>query len=887
MKKLLISLIFVLMGLVGPNFAHATVIVLTSTTSTTWTVPSDWNSSNNTIEVIGGGGGGGGGQNGSGFAGGGGGGAAYSIAKNITLTPNSTVGIQVGTGGLAGTAGGGLGGAGTSTYVKNNSSVTVVLANGGLGGVLVTGGSAGTTTGAIGTSTVGGAGGSAYTFGFAGGGGGGAAGPIGAGSVGGSGNAGGNGASGGGGNGGGSSTAGGTNSGAQSGGAGGTGEDGTTGGTAGTATSGAGGNGSNGSGGGGAGQPNSGVGQPGGNGGNGIEWTTVGSGGGGGGGTVGATSATAGAGGNGGSYGGGGGGGGTAVTGAAGGAGSQGIIVITYTPLPGQTYYIDYSNGNDTNNGTSTSTPWKDAPGMQSFTATYSHRAGDQFIFKGGVTWPYTEFPMNITNGGSSGSSDYYGVSKTYFTGASWIRPIFDGGGATQQQIGYFMGIASNGPGYITIDNLEMTNFYWFVGGFGTSYIGIGNADHILIENDYFHSWSHGPCTSDDGTGRCTQKNFTVSGVTVWPTAGATYTNNGNTYTIVSTTNTGSSGIASTTGIGAPLASGTLTKTSGTGDATISYSSVFVGSSDDLDVILGNVNGDDIGNLVTNCIFDGSPNGTDSADAVYALPARESFNSVKNMANGFIITPNATTSGIINNNTMGPFNLSFSENHENAIEQEGNGIMYIYNNLIHDTPNIVMFVGGESISYPVYVFNNIIYNNTHPPVYVDESGTAPVTTYVYNNTIESSFSNYQCMAKYNGTQGSIISANNLCISDGTLGADQDQNSITISHIQASSSGYISGWTFQPPGQCYGETNACYEVFPVNLFAPTKNSSVVGAGVNLTATSTSLGLPSLTSDYLGNSRPSSNVWDDGAYQFTGFINTVIQGLVNFTGLFTIN
>lgn len=35
----------------------ATQIFLTATTSSTWTVPSDWNSSNNTIEVIGAGGG--------------------------------------------------------------------------------------------------------------------------------------------------------------------------------------------------------------------------------------------------------------------------------------------------------------------------------------------------------------------------------------------------------------------------------------------------------------------------------------------------------------------------------------------------------------------------------------------------------------------------------------------------------------------------------------------------------------------------------------------------------------------------------------------------------------------------------------------------------------
>jgi hypothetical protein len=53
-------------------------------------------------------------------------------------------------------------------------------------------------------------------------------------------------------------------------------------------------------------------------------------------------------------------------------------------------------------------------------------------------------------------------------------------------------------------------------------------------------------------------------------TAGATYTNNGNTYTVLQTIAAGTTLYAS--GAGAPLASGTLTKATGTGDATITFS---------------------------------------------------------------------------------------------------------------------------------------------------------------------------------------------------------------------------------------------------------------------------------------------------------------------------
>jgi hypothetical protein len=68
---------------------------------------------------------------------------------------------------------------------------------------------------------------------------------------------------------------------------------------------------------------------------------------------------------------------------------------------------------------------------------------------------------------------------------------------------------------------------------------------------------------------------FTVSGVTVTPTAGAIYTNNSQTLTVLSTSISGGSGTitCSISTSGTPTTgSSTLVKTSGTGDATISYS---------------------------------------------------------------------------------------------------------------------------------------------------------------------------------------------------------------------------------------------------------------------------------------------------------------------------
>ena len=64
---------------------------------------------------------------------------------------------------------------------------------------------------------------------------------------------------------------------------------------------------------------------------------------------------------------------------------------------------------------------------------------------------------------------------------------------------------------------------------------------------------------------------FTVTAANA--TAGATYTNNSSTFTVL-TTIAGATTLVTTSGSGNPASSGTLTKATGTGDATITFSSV-------------------------------------------------------------------------------------------------------------------------------------------------------------------------------------------------------------------------------------------------------------------------------------------------------------------------
>jgi hypothetical protein len=75
---------------------------------------------------------------------------------------------------------------------------------------------------------------------------------------------------------------------------------------------------------------------------------------------------------------------------------------------------------------------------------------------------------------------------------------------------------------------------------------------------------------------------FNVTGVSVTPTAGAVYSNNGNQYTVFLSSLVAGAGLITTwtsTGSGLPQASGNLTKVSGTGDATIAFTSYTIPTS--------------------------------------------------------------------------------------------------------------------------------------------------------------------------------------------------------------------------------------------------------------------------------------------------------------------
>jgi len=161
------------------------------------------------------------------------------------------------------------------------------------------------------------------------------------------------------------------------------------------------------------------------------------------------------------------------------------------------TYYVDYSSGNDSNGGTSKSSPWQHAPGMGGCTANCANAnpgPGDSIILKGGVTWPNSAFGWIFRWSGSSGNTLYIGVDHSWFAGSSWNRPVFNGGGASvagsNDSLLDFSTFNSPSPSYLVVDNIEFTGLYWPANS-GGSYIRVGNGQNIEIKNMYFHGWSH------------------------------------------------------------------------------------------------------------------------------------------------------------------------------------------------------------------------------------------------------------------------------------------------------------------------------------------------------------------------------------------------------------
>lgn len=162
----------------------------------------------------------------------------------------------------------------------------------------------------------------------------------------------------------------------------------------------------------------------------------------------------------------------------------------------GTCYYIDCATGSDANTGRSTAFPWKRHPYMSGFSGAYTHVAGDQFVFKGGVTCPNVAFPLVPAAGGTPSSPDYYGVDASWFAGSLWTRPIFDAQGREVDGGNVEFNFDANRISWVTIDNIEFKGHYWsgqYAYTQNVTILASFTEAGIVVRNCYFHGWSHAP----------------------------------------------------------------------------------------------------------------------------------------------------------------------------------------------------------------------------------------------------------------------------------------------------------------------------------------------------------------------------------------------------------
>lgn len=187
-------------------------------------------------------------------------------------------------------------------------------------------------------------------------------------------------------------------------------------------------------------------------------------------------------------------------------------------PLLGATYYIDSAGGADTNNGTSTNSPWKHVKGMTGCSNVCSSTTlagGDKVIFKGGVTWT-SSFPWTIVGGSSSNIT--YTTDHSWYAGSSWSQPVFDDGNANPGATGM---ANMSGTGFVTLND-----FTWTKCGvqgapdMSNKCLVFENTHDITITNSVFttYAWISIYFLLDSAG---TYSNFTVTGNDFSGTSGA------------------------------------------------------------------------------------------------------------------------------------------------------------------------------------------------------------------------------------------------------------------------------------------------------------------------------------------------------------------------------
>ena len=608
-------------------------------------------------------------------------------------------------------------------------------------------------------------------------------------------------------------------------------------------------------------------------------------------------------------------------------------------------YFADFVSGSDSNAGTSEAAPWKHLPGMTGCSGNCSSNiptGGVGYILKGGSVWTNaslgwqwtwsgtntsvpvyigydpswnqgkvnaviptssgagcTSITVTISGGGGSGAtatanfmssgylagllqhvtltnagSGYTSNPTVSFAGSSCTtlptgiadiqRPIIDATGTTWNESNgaatYYGPIYFNASNYVVVDHLEMRGMlvdHTISSGSGTLYlVTTNNVTGAIFENIYLHNF--GPNSiSESGT--------------------------------PSFSGTGGMGVDQ----------------GGTGLVTVTNSYV-----------------DNYENEVTGSNCGWSDGGTPN---YYAPPCGSSqgiagastvTNTVIHDSRGQLYS-RAIDGNIFTGNTIWNTTNDCCEQHPDTLYFFGGGV--IADNIIHDmgplsAPGIYVETCRSNpctIGNTTYVYNNVLWNTGWAAlVFTSEfrtsSGTLSPTPHLYawNNTIvpQSGYNCIEAIQFYGSapTDGALFNLyNNHCVTTAspalTLNDPTDCTAPTNCGVwngYTNPNGTTAQTAINAANVIMTNSAATTQGYTIgNQFAPTlsSNSTVTASGANLTLATPGCGtsgLSTLCSDILGNIRPTSGYWQEGAYVFTGVTNYSLTVSTAGTGAGTV-
>ena len=177
-------------------------------------------------------------------------------------------------------------------------------------------------------------------------------------------------------------------------------------------------------------------------------------------------------------------------------------LIVTVDQGNAAIYYVDYSSGSDSANGTSTSTPFQHCPGDASATGTAASTtlaAGDTVVFKGGVTYHATTTPITVSVSGLAASRITYDGNSagTFGTGRALLTGDWNSNNIGHNVVGFSVPQTSSN---LTFKSFEIYGFGGSQtlphdpgsaiaanGGVGILFASGTAAMNVTVDHCYFH----------------------------------------------------------------------------------------------------------------------------------------------------------------------------------------------------------------------------------------------------------------------------------------------------------------------------------------------------------------------------------------------------------------